>query len=372
MASPTASGLPAELPLEQLGSLVRGAVSLARTRAGVVPVRASERAFSQMPDAFTRAVFRMAAGVRVALTTEARVLELDVAVSPLALEEPAGSPTPAFDLLVDGRERERRPVECAAGHGAPGDDLFGEAPRPTVTLRFEDLPGGRKAVELWLPQNAVVAMRGLRADAPVEPTEERRPRWVHYGSSISHCVEARRPTETWPGVAALRCGLDLLNLGVAGNCHLDPFVARAIRDEPAACISLKVGINIAGAETLKHRTFGPAVHGFLDTVRDGHPDAPILLVSPVYCRNLEESPPALPEGSLSLARMRELLEEIALARAAAGERIHYLDGLRLFGEADADDLRDGVHPTPEGYLRIGGRFVDAVFRDGCFSSVPQT
>ncbi|HET7567528.1 MAG TPA: SGNH/GDSL hydrolase family protein [Gaiellaceae bacterium] len=364
MASGAATGRLAELPLERLGGLVRGALSLARTPAGLVPVRAAERAFAQMPDPFTRSVFRMPSGVRLAFTTDATVLELDVAVSPLVFEEPGGSPTPVFDLLVDGLDRESRPVEGAAGPDAPGDDLFAGPPRPTVTLRFGDLPAGAKAVELWLPQNAVVELRALRADAPVAPVDERRPRWIHYGSSISHCVEARRPTETWPALAARLAGLDLLNLGVAGNCHLDQFVARSIRDEPAECISLKVGINIAGGETLKHRTFGPALHGFLDTVRDGHPDTPILLVSPVYCRHLEESPAALPEGSLSLARMRELLAEIAAARAADGERIDYLDGLRLFGEADAGDLRDGVHPTPEGYLRIGERFAAAAFRDG--------
>jgi len=83
--------------------------------------------------------------------------------------------------------------------------------------------------------------------------------------------------------AALRSGFSPLSLGFAGQCMLDPFVARTIRDLPADVISLKVGINLVNADSMTDRTFGPALHGFLDQVRDGHPDTPILLVSPIHC-----------------------------------------------------------------------------------------
>jgi lysophospholipase L1-like esterase len=343
--------------------LLRGALDVVRTPTGIVPLRLPEHAFAQMPDPFTRDVFRMLAGVRLELVTEATELEVDVAVSQAPFGGPEGPLLPAvFDLIVDGRLHE----------SGPGDG----------TLRFDGLPRGRKEVELWFPANASAEVRALRADEPFEPLERRRPRWLHYGSSISHCAEARRPTETWPAVTARLAGLEMTNLGAAGNCHLDQFVARAMRDAPADCISIKVGINIAGRDTLKHRTFVPAVHGFLDTVRDGHPDTPVLLASPVICPMLEGSAGPLlrdadgglsldasADNDLSLTRMRELLAEIVAARATAGENIHYLDGLRLFGEADLPDLPDGVHPTPDGYIRIGERFADAVFARGCFAAV---
>jgi hypothetical protein len=195
-----------------------------------------------------------------------------------------------------------------------------------------------------------------------------------------------RPSQTWPAIAARRAGVELLNLGVSGNCHLDQFVARAIRDKPASCISLKVGINIAGGATLTHRTFGPAVHGFLDTLRDGHPDAPILVVSPIICPMLEDSagPIALDEngeatvspegpqgtGARSLRQMREILEEVVKVRSADDAHLHYLDGLTLFGESDLAELPDGVHPSPAGYVQIGERFADLVFGpDGSFAGV---
>ncbi|WP_425329119.1 hypothetical protein [Streptomyces eurocidicus] len=56
-----------------------------------------------------------------------------------------------------------------------------------------------KEVELWLPQQTRTELLALRADAEVvPPAPSGRRRWVHHGSSISHCIEADAPTGTWP------------------------------------------------------------------------------------------------------------------------------------------------------------------------------
>ena len=56
---------------------------------------------------------------------------------------------------------------------------------------------------------------------------------------------------------------------------------------------------------MRLRAFGPAVHGFLDTIRDGHPDVPLLVVSPILCPIHEDTPgpgafdpDALAEGAI--------------------------------------------------------------------------
>jgi lysophospholipase L1-like esterase len=59
--------------------------------------------------------------------------------------------------------------------------------------------------------------------------------------------------------------------------------------------------------------------------------------------------------------MREILEEIVHLRSATDPNLHYLDGLRLFGERDLDELPDALHPSPEGYQRMGERFAAAAF-----------
>jgi len=291
------------------------------------------------------------------------------------------------DLFVDGQDHAEGQIEHTSERTLSLEgELLGESESEPVTLRFDGLAEEDKKLEVWLPTWASVELCGLRADAPVSASDDARPRWIHYGSSISHGVGALRPSQTWPAVAARLAGVDLLNLGVGGNCHLDQFVARAIRDTSAACISLKIGINIAGGDTLKYRTFVPAIHGFLDTVRDGHPDTPIVIVSPIICPMLEDAPgPILPDedggmaakpdsregkNALSLRRMREILEEVVETRSADDLHLHYLDGLRLFGEGDLAELPDGAHPSPAGYVQLGERFAELAFGgDGCFAEV---
>jgi hypothetical protein len=244
-------------------------------------------------------------------------------------------------------------------------------------------------VEVWLPQDCVVELRELRvADgATVAPQTSSRRRWVHHGSSISHCLEALRPTETWPAIAARLADVDVQNVAFAGQCMLDQTVARTMRDLPADFISIKAGINIVNGDTMRERTFGPALHGFLDTVRDGHPTTPLALLSPIFCPSAEEHPgptilrrdgrfsvvdrpKELSTGALTLRRIRELAAEVVRARRNAGDaNLYLIDGLQLFGPDDAGDLPDDLHPNPDGYRRMGERFHALMFEgSGAFAS----
>jgi hypothetical protein len=63
-----------------------------------------------------------------------------------------------------------------------------------------------------------------------------------------------------------------------------------IRDAPADLISVKLGINVVNLDAMRLRAFVPAVNGFLDTIRDGHPDTPLVLISPLFCGIHEDTP----------------------------------------------------------------------------------
>jgi hypothetical protein len=362
-----------DVPHEELARLFRGALGVERTSSGAVPVRLPDGAWLSLPDAGTREAFRMPLGVRLAFATRATTLELDVIATRLM------APSLRVELFVDGDRFAERRIAHTTEPGVTEDgELVSESAPVPVTLRFDVLPGRDKEVEIWLPSGAVIELRMLRADAPVRQVPDASPCWIHYGSSISHGDWSMAPSDTWPAIAARRAGLDLFNLAVPGGCHLDPFVARAIRDTPATSISLKVGINIAIGDTFKYRTLVAALHGFLDTIRDGHKATPILVVSPIICPILEDSPgPVLPaeEGfapapcpaalhdkdALSLRRMRELLRDVVESRSAHDPQLRYLDGLDLFGPLDLADLPDGIHPSPAGYRRIGERFAAIAF-----------
>ena len=252
-------------------------------------------------------------------------------------------------------------------------------------MRFAGLPAVETEYELWLPFTDAIELLALRADAPVTPPADRGAvRWLHHGSSISHGYRAESTTGTWPVVAALATDVALTNLAFSGSAMLDPFTARTMRDQPADLISLKVGINLVNGDAMRMRTFRPAVDGFLDTVREGHPSTPIVVVSPIYCEPVERAAgptvqdPTRPYewsiaggteaevavGKLSLGAIRTALAEIVERRRTTDPNLHYVDGLRLYGAVDAErmPLPDNLHPGPDVQRMIGERFAEQVLR----------
>ena len=167
---------------------------------------------------------------------------------------------------------------------------------------------------------------------------------------------------------------------------VDPFAARILRDTPADLISLKLGINVVNGDVMRLRAFGPAVHGFLDTIREGHPEKPLLVVSPILCPIHEQTPgpgavdfstgtlqfratgdPAeRAAGKLTLEVVREELARIVAQRAKDDSQLFYLDGRELYGEADAGELPlpDKLHPDAAAHRRIGERFAALTFAAG--------
>jgi lysophospholipase L1-like esterase len=369
--------------------ILRGFLDLERTARGLLPHRLPAAARRQIPDEQLALAEAQPSGVRLAFRTRATAIELDTLPTKRVYR---GLPAPAdgvYDLLVDGRLVSRTTVP--GGNVRTITDMVTQSSElregPAGTARFTDLPMGEKDVEIWLPHTEITELIALRTDAPVEPAPENGRRvWLHHGSSISHGSNAAHPTGTWPAMAAARGEVELVNLGFGGSALLDPFTARAMRDTPADLISIKIGINVVNTDAMRLRAFVPAVHGFLDTLREGHPTTPLLVVSPLLCPVQEDTPgPLAPDfdaptlrfkatgnpaeraaGRLTLNVIRDALARIVEQRAADDPNLHYLDGRALYGETDYAELPlpDEVHPSPAGHRRIAENFARLAFGDG--------
>ncbi|MGW1840408.1 GDSL-type esterase/lipase family protein [Streptomyces sp. NPDC002067] len=367
---------------------LRGHLDVEETAHGLLPHRLPPRARRQIPDDLLAVAEAQPSGVRLAFRTSATTIALDALATKRAYVGVPPLPDGVYDLLVDGRLTAQATVD--GGNLRTITDMRTQAaefvPGPAGTAHFTGLPAGGKNIEIWLPHTEITEVIALRTDAPVEPAPGGGRRvWLHHGSSASQGSNAASPSATWPALAASAGGADLINLGFGGSSLVDPFTARAMRDTPADLISVKLGLNVANSDAMRRRTFAPAVHGFLDTIRDGHPTAPLLVVSPLLCPTQEHTPgPLMPDfsggtlrfkatgdpaetaaGRLTLTIIREILADIVEQRSAEDPHLHYVDGLDLYGERDHDEipLPDGIHPSPEAHRRIGENFARLAFAD---------
>lgn len=321
---------------------------------------------------------------------------------------PPEMPIKGMSLTTYRRELERQ--------GAPQ-----RGSQHTVTLRIKPTPSATVAhCELWLSNQGPQIVTGLtltdatQFNAPPTPFPARpptfsvstrarqdsaRPTLLVHGSSITHSVgvdsamggqlqgypfgsgSAWSPSRTWPATAARLADVEFLSLGFNGQAVLDQSVARMIRDTPNLdCIALKLGINVHNSGCMGVRAFGQAVQGFLQTVRDGHPTTPLVLISPIFgswredvtyseqhpvLQDRDDADPRFP----TLKQMRtELQRIVGLLRARGDRQLHYTSGLELFSKTDYDAglAPDGLHPNGDGYEVMGTRFAQLAFGDrGC-------
>jgi len=228
-------------------------------------------------------------------------------------------------------------------------------------VTFSDLPAGMKIIELWLSPSYSITVHGIEIDdaASLEAFEDKRLKWITYGSSITHSVRAASPAMTWPAIVARNMNLNMTCLGYGGQCKVDPMMARLIRDMEADFISLKLGINVYNSD-LSPRTFPAAVIGTIAIIREKHKDTPLVVCSPIYSPPREETPS--PVGN-TLRDMRDAVKRAVESFQKRGDKnIYYVDGLKVCGSELIDNLPDELHPDAKGMEFMAENFLDEVFK----------
>jgi lysophospholipase L1-like esterase len=317
----------------------KGVVSTEATKEGVMPWRIP---FTQK-DLFAWQLAEraaMPAGVRLEFGSNTSYLEM------------------FFDSIPD-----RSPVDIFCD-----GELLATLPTANLNfLRVENLGSKNKAIQIWLPQWGELRIKKLVIENDAILTEPKGPKntkWVTYGSSITQCRTADSPSQTWPALVARKNDLDLTCMGYGGQCHLDPMIARTIRDLPADIISLCLGINIYGASSLNQRTFQPGILGFVQILREKHIDAPIIVMSPIYSPGREENPN---EVGMTLQVMRSEIEDsVEVLRSLGDLNIHYVNGLNIFDKRYEKLLPDNLHPNNEGYSIMASNISDSLAPYLCF------
>ncbi|GGU51237.1 GDSL-type esterase/lipase family protein [Streptomyces lavendofoliae] len=238
-----------------------------------------------------------------------------------------------------------------------GDTCLHEAftePAEEALVRVS-LPGGTGPFTIHPPESQAPVILGLRAVGGTVSPAPPRPRWLVHGDSITEGWLSTRSARSWPAVAGRALGLDPVNLGYAGSARGELAVAQQLAALPADLLTLAFGTNCWSGVPHSAPLLYETTRAFVALVRRGHPDTPLLVLSPLLRPEAEATANAL---GATLDDLRTAMEEAVRDLAAAGdERLALLPGRDVLG---AGHLADGLHPDDAGHARVAAAVTAAV------------
>lgn len=192
---------------------------------------------------------------------------------------------------------------------------------------------------------AFVSVDALGAEIrPPREDEKPRRRWLAYGSSIthSHCDHG------YLAVAAKLLGVDVINLGLSGSCHLEPAMSDFIVGrQDWDFLTAELGINMRGHTPTEE--FRRRATYFIDRLVESHPDKPTAIIThfPTHATHCTK-----PDDEVAI-REREYDQTLRDLVAAKGhKRLHLIDGSSILERYDTLS-HDLVHPTSVGQTLMG-------------------
>jgi lysophospholipase L1-like esterase len=209
---------------------------------------------------------------------------------------------------------------------------------------------------LYLPEGMQPTVLSIEPTGGGEITPApSQPRWVAYGDSLAEGWVASGPSGAWPAIVGRREGLDVVNMGYAGSARGELVSAEHVASITADVISISHGTNCWTRIPHSAGQMLENTRAFLEVIRQGHPDTPIVLASPVVRPDAESTPNRL---GATLADLRAAMETAGRERIDRGDtRLAVVPGAAVLG---AEHLADGIHPGDEGHVRMAEVFGGAV------------
>ncbi|WWR55077.1 GDSL-type esterase/lipase family protein [Streptomyces sp. SCSIO 30461] len=219
-------------------------------------------------------------------------------------------------------------------------------PTEEATLTLE-LPPGEGPFTIHPPESQAPVILGLRGVDGVVAPAPARPRWVVHGDSITEGWWSTRPAHSWPAITGRALGLDTVNLGYAGCARGELPTAEQLARLPAELLTLAFGTNCWSRTPHTAALMYETVRAFVALVRRGHPNTPLLLLSPLLRPEAESTPNAV---GATLTQLRTAMESAVHDLMAEGDRrLMLLPGRRLLTDRH---LVDGLHPNDSGHALI--------------------
>jgi len=221
-----------------------------------------------------------------------------------------------------------------------------------------------KQITLYLPlyRETRIDAIGVDPDADFglpEPFARELP-MVLYGSSLAQGATTARPGLTYQAILARSLDLDFVNLGFGGAGKAEPEVVRRVVEIDACCYVLDLGKSY-GLQPAE------AYGNMLDALRQAHPAAPIICVTPIFSTREFYS---ADYTDLS-EHTRRVATEATRERIERGDAdLHLVHGPRLIGPADTEAYYEGTHLNALGSRCMADR-LEPVLRSALGMAPPQ-
>jgi len=290
----------------------------------------------------TWATARLPVGVRLEFVGDATEVTLRYRTQTADLGYRGAGAGTTFALWRGGTQVDEAPAVLGEGEVrlAAGASASGATGAPGEAGRATGARGADGRVIVYLPEGMRPEVLDITASGgSIEPAPP-QPRWLAYGDSVAEGWSARAPAGAWPAVCGRQLGLDVVNLGYAGSARGEIASAEQIARVPADVLTVSHGTNCWTRTPHSAAMMREGTVAFLEILRQGHPSAPIVVISPVVRPDAETTPNRL---GATLGDLRAAIEEAAAAR---GDVI-VVPGADLLDPTLL--AADGVHPSDEGH-----------------------
>lgn len=183
---------------------------------------------------------------------------------------------------------------------------------------------------------------GATLDRPAVDKPSREKPIVMYGTSILQGGCANRAGMAHTNIISRRLDREVINLGFSGNALLDMEIARLMASvEDPGLFVMDYAPN-AWAETIDE-----IGEEFFRTIRDAHPDVPVVFIEDVIFPYTIFDKRILGEVTKKNQAQKRLFDKL---KKSGEKRIYYISAEGMIGE-DGEATVDGTHFTDLGMMR---------------------
>lgn len=339
-----------KLSYDEIVSAISGAVRAEKTEKGIELYRFTkeqESFFKGLSDDSKYKISRDTAGMVMRFKTDSETLNIKLFVHEQLIRIYF-----VCDVVCNGK-----PLE-AITNSKPRFDL-GEEPKPTMEYgeisKAYSLPKGEKVIEIYLPYYRQLSILGiyLNDDASFQPVK-REKLMLTYGDSITHGSEAAHPRERYASRMCEYLGADEYCKAIGGDIFR-PQEAAFKDDLIPDYISVAYGTNDWSSNSRTLDSIAANCRKFCENLRQNYPHAPIILITPIWRKDL---------GLKKLAGDFNALHDALKNSVSNIENLFVVCGRYLVPEDEECFADRKLHPNSKGFKHYSENLINELKKLG--------